>query len=188
MGTYTRLDDAKVESCDKALLVLGRVSFVTGEQLARVLETNGHSIGVGGLSEPPAMSISTWSNHQEWCTIKAEKKHLQEVINLVLLGRTVRDLVGVRIDIVGIDTVTSLVLGSLDPGSHGDLDTGDTRRGFDVEPPFRPVSHLVFGGFAFSSCLVEWLAFTTVTCWVESESVGPEMSVSCTVEKDALGY
>ena len=53
MGTYTRLDDGKVESIDKGLLVLSSDAFVVGEKFTRVLETDGHPVGVGGIGQPP---------------------------------------------------------------------------------------------------------------------------------------
>ena len=72
---------------------------------------------------------------------------LLEVINLVLVGdtkgNTVADFVGISIDIVGINTFTTLFKGGVDSFTHDILDIGDTFRSLDVEPPFVPVAHLV---------------------------------------------
>lgn len=55
-----------------------------------------------------------------------EVESLLEVINLVLVASTIGNLVGIRVDIVRVKSVTSLLLGGLDPFSHNRLDAGDT--------------------------------------------------------------
>jgi hypothetical protein len=105
---------------------------------------------------------------------------LLEVINLVLVGDTVRDTVAdcvcVSIDIVGVNTITTLVVCGLDSSSHDGLDVGDTFRGLDVEPPFLPFTHDVLLGGTLSGRLVEALTSTTVAGGVELEPVVPGMS------------
>jgi hypothetical protein len=105
---------------------------------------------------------------------------LLEVINLVLVGDTVRDTVAdcvcVSIDIVGVNTITTLVVCGLDSSSHDGLDVGDTFRGLDVEPPFVPFTHSVLLGGTLSGRLVEALTSTTVTSGVELEPVVPDTS------------
>ena len=101
----------------------------------------------------------------------------REVINLVLVCDTVRDtvadLVCISIDIVGINTITALLVCGLDSSSHDRLDVGDTLRSLDVEPPFIPFAHPVLLGRALSGRLVEALTGTTVASGIELELVVP---------------
>ena len=103
--------------------------------------------------------------------------NLLEVINLILGGDTkgnaIADFVGVSIDIVGINTITALLVGGLDPGSHDRLDIGDTFGSLDVEPPFIPFAHPVLLGRALSGRLVEALTGTTVASGIKLELVVP---------------
>lgn len=73
--------------------------------------------------------------------------NLLEVINLVLGGDTERhavaDFVCVSIDIVGINTLATLLPCGVDSISHDGLNVGDTFRSLDIEPPFVPVAQLV---------------------------------------------
>ena len=127
---------------------------------------------MSGLGPPPI--------YQYRLEMKALSNSL-EVINLVLVGDTVRDtvadLVCISIDIVGINTITALLVGGLDPGSHDRLDVGDTLRSLDVEPPFIPFAHPVLLGRALSGRLVVALTGTAVTSGIELELVVPSRLV-----------
>jgi len=105
--------------------------------------------------------------------------NLLEVIDLVLvgntIGNTVADFVGVSIDIVGINTFTTLLICGVDSISHDGLNVGDTFRSLDVEPPFVPFAHLVLCGCTFSGRLVVAFAGTAVTSGVKLEPVVPDI-------------
>lgn len=117
-ATYTRFNDAKVESGDEVLLVRGSDVVPVREELARILEADSHAVRVSGLREP--------SRGRQHVPAGVDEMDLLEVINLVLSRSAVRDLVGVRVDVIGIESVASLVRRRLYPSSHDRLDTGDT--------------------------------------------------------------
>ena len=127
---------------------------------------------MSGLGPPPI--------YQYRLEMKALSNSL-EVINLVLVGDTVRDtvadLVCISIDIVGINTITALLVCGLDSSSHDRLDVGDTLRSLDVEPPFIPFAHPVLLGRALSGRLVVALTGPTVASGIELELVVPSTLV-----------
>lgn len=170
--TYTFFDDAVVEGLDQGSLERSGNALPAGEEVTRVLETDGHAVAVS-LVGPPPEQASARCRYARWlCT------NVHEVVDLVLVGGTVRNAVGVRIDIVRVHTVASLGLGSLDPGRHDWLDIGQAGRGSDVKPPFVPAVHLVLVGLAQSGSGVVRLALAAVTGWVERQGVVPVQNIS----------
>jgi hypothetical protein len=121
---------------------------------------------------------ASWANHL-YCQqrlICSKYNDVHKVIELVLVGSSVADLIGIRVHVVGINTITTLLLGSLDSSSHDGFDVGETGRSLDVEPPFIPTVHLVLGRLAQSVSLVVGLTGTTITGGGELESVLPDLS------------
>jgi hypothetical protein len=73
-----------------------------------------------------------------------------------------------RIHVVGINTITSLVLGILHSSSEDRLDVLDTSRSREVEPPCIPISLLVVGRSTDSGRLVSrGLALSAVAFRIE---------------------
>jgi hypothetical protein len=150
-------------------LLVWLIVSVLDEKVTGVLETDGHSVRVSSLGPPPDCQRGL-----KGCTVDVD---LLEVIDLVLVGDTVRntvaDFICVSIDIIGINTFTTLLPCGVDSFSHDGLNVGETFRSLDVEPPFVPFAHLVLCGSTFSGRLVVSLAGTAVTSRIELEPVIP---------------